>query len=78
MKPMTKPPNYETASIAEICAPVSGGLNSRGPVNPQANNKFTTGPGAPERRSAYVRRSENREGKANDPGKDARTSDAGG
>ncbi len=54
MKPMNKPPNYDTDPIAEICAPLSGGLNIRAAVSPQANNRFTTGPGAPERRSAYV------------------------
>ncbi len=69
MKPMTKPPDYETAPIAEICAPLSGILNIRGAVNPQANNRFTTGPGAPERRSAYVQRAENEKGKQMTPEK---------
>ncbi len=62
MKPMTKTPDYETDPIDKICAPLSGILNTRGAVNPQANNKFTTGPRARERRSAYIRRSEKKEG----------------
>ena len=60
MKPMTKTPKYDTDPIAEICAPLSGGFNLQGAVNSQANNRFTTGPGAPERRAAYIRKTKKR------------------
>ena len=56
MKPMTKAPDWEKASIAEICAPMSGAYGGRR----HDGAGYAINPKALERRVADIRRQKKR------------------